>query len=123
MSTILIKTNFNIYLEFPAAPFARRLVAWFLDIIVLIIYTVVAVKLMNPFSRAVGETASWVMFLILAVPFLSYHLISEILMNGQSVGKKIMGLRVVNENGGQPSIGQYIIRWLIRTSDIMAVVI
>jgi RDD family len=44
-------------------------------------------------------------------------------MNGQSFGKKIAGIRVVNENGGQPGIGQYVIRWIIRTSDIMAVVI
>ena len=34
-----------------------------------------------------------------------------------------MKLRVVNENGGQPSIGQYVIRWLIRTSDYMVIVI
>jgi hypothetical protein len=38
----------------------------------------------------------------------------EITMNGQSVGKKIMGIRVVNENGGRPSISQFLIRWLIR---------
>jgi len=41
-------------------------------------------------------------------------------MNGQSFGKKIMAIRVVNENGGQPGVGQLAIRWLIRTSDIMA---
>ena len=35
-------------------------------------------------------------------------------MNGQSVGKKIMGLRVVNENGGRASISQFLIRWLLR---------
>ena len=44
-------------------------------------------------------------------------------MNGQSIGKKITGLKVVNENGGQPSVGQYIIRWLIRTADITALII
>ena len=44
-------------------------------------------------------------------------------MNGQSLGKKITGIRVVNENGGQPSIGKFVIRWLIRTSDFMALVI
>jgi hypothetical protein len=38
-------------------------------------------------------------------------------MNGQSIGKKLMRLRVINENGGRPSISQFIIRWLIRTSD------
>lgn len=31
-----------------------------------------------------------------------------------------MSIRVVNENGGQPGIGQLTVRWLIRTSDLMA---
>jgi hypothetical protein len=44
-------------------------------------------------------------------------------MNGQSVGKRLMGIQVVNENGGKPSVSQYIIRWLIRTSDYMVLVI
>jgi hypothetical protein len=44
-------------------------------------------------------------------------------MNGQSIGKKIMGLQVVNENGGRPSISQFLIRWLIRTADLMVVII
>jgi hypothetical protein len=44
-------------------------------------------------------------------------------MNGQSIGKRIMRLKVVNENGGQPAIGQYVIRGLIRTSDYMVVVV
>jgi hypothetical protein len=44
-------------------------------------------------------------------------------MNGQSVGKRLLGIRVVNENGGKPSISQYIIRWLIRTSDYMVLII
>jgi uncharacterized RDD family membrane protein YckC len=57
------------------------------------------------------------------VPILTYHLLSELIMNGQSIGKKITGIRVVNVNGGRPSISQFIIRWIIRTSDYMAIVI
>jgi hypothetical protein len=44
-------------------------------------------------------------------------------MNGQSIGKRILGIRVVNENGGKPGMSQYIIRWLIRTSDYMVLII
>ena len=39
-------------------------------------------------------------------------------MNGQSIGKKIMRLRVVDEKGGRPGISQYLIRWLLRLSDV-----
>ncbi|MGN6163123.1 MAG: RDD family protein [Flavisolibacter sp.] len=120
---IKVTTNFNIDLEFEAAPFYKRLLAWLLDTIVLIIYIIVAARFLGSFARSAGEEVTWALFMVLLIPYLTYHLICEILMNGQSIGKRIMRLRVVNENGGQPSIGQYVIRWLIRTSDYMVVVI
>jgi len=120
MSVIRIMTNFNIELEFPAAPFHRRLFAWVLDIFILIIYGWFALNMTDWFEKNLGNRSSFAAFLILLVPLLTYHLICEATMNGQSFGKKITGIRVVNENGGQPGIGQLTVRWLIRTSDIMA---
>lgn len=120
MSVIRIMTNFNIELEFPAAPFHRRLFAWVIDLIILYLYAVLCVEILNAVSN---EKGAWIIFVTMLIPFLTYHLICEVTMNGQSIGKKIMGLRVVNENGGQPGIGQFVIRWLIRTSDLMAVII
>lgn len=121
MSVIRIMTNFNIELEFPAAPFHRRLLAWIIDIVILFFYARLAAEILD--SLRDNEQVFWALFIILIIPFLCYHLICEVFMNGQSFGKKIMGIRVVNENGGQPNMGQYVIRWIIRTSDLMAVVI
>ena len=120
---IKVTTNFNIDLEFEAAPFYKRLLAWVLDTVVLLIYIIVAVRFLNWLGRKSGEETMWAVFMLLLIPYLTYHLICEITMNGQSIGKRIMRIRVVNENGGQPAIGQYVIRWLIRTSDYMVVVI
>ena len=127
MSTIRVTTNFNIDLEFPSAPFHRRLFAWLIDVIVIIFYCYIAIKILdlterNSNSADANETV-WAVFMLLILPVLTYHLFSELLMNGQSVGKRLMGLRVVNELGGRPGISQFIIRWLIRTSDYMVVVI
>lgn len=121
MSVIRIMTNFNIELDFPAAPFHRRLFAWIFDLIILIFYGWLAVEVIGWFDNNVGTRSSVAAFVILLIPMLTYHLICEATMNGQSFGKKIMRIRVVNENGGQPGIGQLTVRWLIRTSDIMAV--
>jgi uncharacterized RDD family membrane protein YckC len=66
---------------------------------------------------------AWAITLLFFLPFLLYHPVLEITMTGQSIGKKLMKIRVVNENGGRASIGQYIIRWLIRTSDLALLVI
>lgn len=124
MSVIRIMTNFNIELEFPAAPFHHRLLAWILDIIILFIITRIAVEFINSLGRNdAGQNVVTTISVLLIIFILCYHLICEVTMNGQSFGKKIARIRVVNENGGQPSIGQYVIRWLIRTSDFMAIVI
>src|SRR6476620_10671888 len=121
MSIIRIMTNFNIELEFPAAPFHRRLFAWIIDIIMLCFYGWLSVQLISWFDSNIGNRSSFAIFIFLLIPLLTYHLICEATMNGQSFGKKLMRIRVVNENGGQPGIGQLTVRWLIRTSDIMAV--
>ncbi len=125
MSTIRISTNFNIDLGFEAAPFHRRLFAWFFDLLVLAGYCFIVYKILDVFDGGSSfSSETWtVVLMLLIIPFALYHLICEIILKGQSVGKRIMGLRVVNEDGGRPSVGQFIIRWFIRTSDYMILLI
>lgn len=128
MSTIRVTTNFNIDLEFEAAPFHRRLVAWFLDLFISIFYCFIIYKLVHLLPQTRGANDSYyegisALYMLLLIPVITYHLFCEMLLNGQSVGKRIMALKVVNEDGGRPSISQYIIRWLIRTSDYMILLI
>jgi uncharacterized RDD family membrane protein YckC len=127
MSIIRVHTSFNIDIDFEAPPFHQRLLAWLIDIIVLTFYVLIAFRLFGwlLYSSDADEgkqTQFLAYFLLLIVPFFTYHLFCEITMNGQSIGKKLMGIRVVNENGSRPSYSQFIIRWLIRTSDYMALV-
>ena len=35
-------------------------------------------------------------------------------MNGQTIGKKIMSIRVISMDGGEPTLGQYLIRWITK---------
>jgi uncharacterized RDD family membrane protein YckC len=128
MSIVRIATNFNIDIEFTAPPFYRRLFAWVMDIVIQVFYLIVALRFMSWIAAAFpgAEDSSmrmWAISLLLFLPFLLYHVILEITMDGQSIGKKIMGIKVISEKGGKPSIGQFIIRWLIRTSDYTLIVI
>jgi len=128
MPIIKVQTNFNIEVDFEAAEFHRRLGAWFLDFLVEFFYLLIAIRIFNNLSRhnifdfEDGNNSMAFAFL-LVLPFLLYHLVSEILMTGQSVGKKIMKIRVVNENGGKASLSQYLIRWFIRTADFTLIMI
>lgn len=129
MSTIKIPTTFNIDLEFEIPEFHRRLFAWAIDVVIQIIYYRVAIAIL---SRSIsfadifsedGQYNLWGLYMMILIPVITYHLICEITMNGQSIGKKILGIRVVSENGGRPGISQFIVRWLIRTGDYTIVLI
>ncbi|MFC0773290.1 MULTISPECIES: RDD family protein [Terrimonas] len=120
MAVIKVPTSFNIDVEFEIPEFYRRLVALLIDILVQYFYLKIAIEIFR--SIAMGRNFMdndmgynlQAIGLILFLPLLIYHVVLEITMNGQSVGKKIMNLRVVNENGGRASISQFLIRWLLR---------
>ncbi|MBL7737781.1 MAG: RDD family protein [Chitinophagaceae bacterium] len=120
MSIIKVPTSFNIDLEFEIPEFYRRLIALLIDFLVLFFYYKIAGEIYNvvAYNSDWSKEDTWydinALRLVLLIPFFTYHLLLEITMNGQSVGKKIMGLKVVNENGGRPSISQFLIRWILR---------
>lgn len=121
MAFVKVPTNFNIDVEFEIPEFYRRLIALLIDILVLFFYYKIAVVILRAiFSGAdywdmeQRYNSHWLGIVVILMPILIYHVLLEITMNGQSVGKKIMNIRVVNENGGKASISQFVIRWLLR---------
>ena len=124
MSKIYIPTNFNIDLEFESAPFHMRMFAWIIDFVLQVFYLIAAYRIY--FSVIAGKaqtdgedgTTGFAMYWIIWLPVLTYNLICETFWNGQSIGKKLLSIRVVNDNGGKASFSQYVIRWLLRSSDL-----
>jgi len=113
MSLVKLDTGFNIEVEFAITPFHKRFFAWMIDTVVLTAYYLLMSKLVVSTS-APGNT--W-LYVLLGLPPLFYHLICELTLNGQSVGKKVMAIKVITEDGGQPSLSQYLIRWVFRLVD------
>jgi hypothetical protein len=54
---------------------------------------------------------------LFGLPPIFYHLLCELLLNGQSIGKKAMSIQVITADGGHPSLSQYLIRWIFRLAD------
>jgi hypothetical protein len=51
--------------------------------------------------------------ILLYAPYIFYPLLSEIFMDGQTIGKKAVNIKVVKLDGTQPDVGNYLLRWLI----------
>ena len=63
------------------------------------------------------HTEYFIYFVI--VPFyVFYSLTSEIIGNGQSLGKKAFGIKIIKLNGKEPTTSDYIMRWAFRLIDI-----
>ena len=129
MAVIKVPTSFNIDVEFEVPEFYRRLLALIIDIVIEFFYYKIAMAIFKEiiFSYDLNDMDSHydlqAIGLLFVLPIMLYHVVLEITMNGQSVGKKIMSLRVVNENGGKASISQFLIRWLLRISDVWIVLL
>jgi len=121
MGAIKVPTNFNIELEFEVPEFFKRLLALVIDMVVQYFYIRIAIEIYKSIGNADDPIGG--IGLTLFLPVMTYHLILEITLNGQSIGKKVMGLRVVDEMGGKPSISQFLIRWLLRVSDLWIVIL
>jgi uncharacterized RDD family membrane protein YckC len=115
MNTIHITTSQNIDVEYDLASLGERIAGYMIDLLIVIAYIIV-LMLVNSFSHSLFGDNGWVLSLFF-IPILFYDLACETLLNGQSVGKKIMKIKVISIDGSQPSLGQYIIRWLFRLVD------
>lgn len=119
MSVVLLDTGFNIEVAFRLAPFHKRLLAWVVDFAILLSYFyIVNLIFGEAFSLYRFRLWGW-MEALLTLPYLLYHLLCEALLNGQSVGKKLLKIRVITAEGGAPTMSQYVLRWMFRLIDMM----
>jgi uncharacterized RDD family membrane protein YckC len=118
MSIITISTPFNIDLEFKIAPLHKRILAWMIDIIIMYSFVFLMLRFAVPYLRVEEYMSKMFSYLFVMIPAFSYHLILELVWNGQSVGKKALGIKVVDANGKEPTISQYLLRWVLRIVDM-----
>lgn len=114
MNTVKITTTQNIELEYDLASLGERVVGYIVDALIVTAYLIIILVVFMGVNLINSD--GLIMFLFM-FPIFFYHLLSEILMNGQSVGKKVMNIKVISLDGHQPSLGQYLIRWLFRLVD------
>ncbi|GIV37419.1 MAG: RDD family protein [Cyclobacteriaceae bacterium] len=114
MQTIPVRTTQNVVINYPVASVGDRIAAYLVDLAILIMYVFVVVFLFD----SVGVSAYVWLFLTIVLPFAFYDLLFEIIMDGQSPGKKLLRIKVVRMDGTSPTLGNYLLRWLLRFVDI-----
>jgi uncharacterized RDD family membrane protein YckC len=117
MLHVKLDTGFNIEVEFSISGGFKRFLAWLIDGAMIVAYYLILNRFLSELSGRLWTERLWLV-VIIGIPPLCYHLLCEIFLNGQSIGKKALRIKVISEDGGQPSISQYLIRWMFRTVDL-----
>lgn len=121
MKTLQINTTQNVKINFEMANVGQRLLAFVIDNIIKIAYVYLVIWLFDfTMIRAATEGDSWsvkAIDVLLFLPITFYSLYTEILFNGQTIGKKALNLKVINIDGFKPSTADFIIRWFMRIVD------
>lgn len=113
MQTIKVRTTQNVFIHYPVGSVGDRILAYLLDRLILVVYTVAIVAL---FINIEMEEV-WIWIVVIGFPWLFYHLFFEIYMNGQTPGKRAMNIKVIRLDGTPATIGDYLLRWIFSFVD------
>ena len=114
MQKISVQTTQNVRIEYVLAGIGDRILAYLIDILIIAAYATV----LGLLFASVSVEPSLTIVILLALPAFMYHLLCETLLDGQSVGKRQMKIKVVKLDGSSPGLGAYLMRWILRLIDM-----
>lgn len=121
METIKVNTSQHVDIDYPVAGLGERIAGALIDMgLFLGLYLLFVLLAVLGGLSGLIDGAPVIFFILIGLyvgAYVFYDLICEIFMNGQSIGKRLMKIKVISLDGGQASIGQYFIRWLFRLVD------
>jgi uncharacterized RDD family membrane protein YckC len=124
MTQLSINTTQNVQINFTAATVGDRILAYLLDLLIKGAYAIVIYGI---FFYALGinerfdSMDQWSIMAIIAMfglPIALYSIVLESMLEGQTIGKKLLKIKVVKIDGYQATFAEYLMRWFFRIIDI-----
>jgi len=126
--TLDIQTPENVAFGYQVAGIGSRFLATLLDTLIIIFLQVVILVarllLQSAFDRSglSGTLSPWVIALFGLISFVfysGYYVLFEMIWNGQSPGKRLVGLRVIRRDGTPITLSESLVRNLARLVDFL----
>lgn len=120
MKTLQINTTQNVNINFALATEIERVGAFLIDNALKLGYIWFIYWLIPSSTIDNMSDDDWSIFaihIIICLPAILYSLVLESLINGQTVGKILLKIKVVNIDGFKPSTADYLMRWFLRIVD------
>lgn len=122
MSDLYINTTQNVKLFFSPASVGERILAYLIDLLIKSAYIFVLYLLMDLLDLNIlfhdFDNAATIIAIVFLFPVIFYTLLSESLMEGQTLGKKLIKIKVVKIDGFQAGFIDYLLRWMFILIDM-----
>ena len=121
MRTIEIITAQNVVIEYELASLRERFLGFFIDFILVIsayyLIVIFSLSLLEKTINNSGFAAGVIFWLLPVIGFMGYQFFSELFANGQSLGKRAMGIKVMRIDGREPGLSEYLLRAVFHIAD------
>lgn len=117
MEQFQIETAQNITINQRTAHLGERMLAYLIDSFVIGAYTILVIWMLV--SIEIEFSDFWAVYLLLGLPAFLYYVLLETFMDGKTIGKSLMHIRVVKLDGSKPGFANYFIRWILRIVDVV----
>ena len=117
MDTRIITSQY-VQIDQTPAGVGERIFARLLDFLIIFLYFFGLQYFLKRTDIYLSTDYKVIFYFALVLPALLYSLLWELLNRGRSPGKMAFGMRVVMRDGTTPTIGVYLIRWMLLLIDV-----
>lgn len=122
MAEISINTTQNVNINFNVADIGLRIGAYAIDLALKTAYGILVfffvIQALGIHQAMLDQWTLVSIYTFFSLPIMFYSLVQETLMEGQTIGKKALSIKVVKIDGYQASFVDYLIRWVFRLVDV-----
>ncbi|HEB62185.1 MAG TPA: RDD family protein [Bacteroidetes bacterium] len=121
MQTIDIRTTQHVTIEYELASLRERFLALLVDVLIVMVFCMVVFYLLfSTIGDVLSESSMAANALFSFFPiaaFIFYQLLSEVIADGQSLGKKAMRIKAVRLDGKEPGFSDFLLRAVFHLVD------
>jgi uncharacterized RDD family membrane protein YckC len=116
MKSIEFESAQNVKIEYELASVAQRAAAAMIDFFAFLIYFIICGMVIGFSGYFEADYGSYLFLqlLLIKIPWIFYNPTIEYLTQGQSLGKYILGIRVVTVSGERPGLREVFTRWIFK---------